>query len=97
MAQDFITINESAPLTHKFAGDLKRFVDHLRNVIDEAEKIKGIMEHNINDTNYGGVETLFGLSAGTGDDCYNLIAGTLGAIKGVIQSADALTLIDQVG
>lgn len=96
MARDFVKVDK-AQAGQKFGPDLMTAATQTRFLIDHLEFIKGVMEHNTDGSNYADVETLFGLAAGNGAIAYNLIAGTLGALKGTAQSSDALTLIDRVG
>lgn len=96
MPRDFITINQTLA-TAKYSGELKRFVETVREVLDLGQKVKGVMDHNTDGSNYADIEALFGLPTDNGDEVYNLVAGTLGALMGTVQSADALTLIDRIG
>ena len=96
MPKDFIRVDTTL-LAATFARDLVFFKDRVREAIDLGEKLKGVMEHNISGGDYADVEARFGLSVGEGQLAYNLVAGTLGALKGAVQSSDALTLIDRIG
>lgn len=96
MAQDFIRVDTSIS-TATYASHLLSLINQTRSLIDLAEKLKGIMDHNIAASDYTDVESLFGLTVGNGSPVYNLVAGSLAAMKGTAQSSDALTLIDRVG
>jgi len=96
MAADFIKITRGGT-GEKFGADLANAKNVARALIDQLEMLKGIAEHNIANADYTAMETIFGLSAGNGTVVYNLLAGTLGALKGTVQSSDALTLIDRIG
>lgn len=96
MPKDFIKIN-TADTNAKFATQLKTWIDQVRDVIDQGDKFKEIMDHNVNHPDYADIETVFGLPVGNGDEVYNLVSGTIAGIKGTAQSADALTLISRVG
>ena len=95
MPNDFIQINRSTG--DIYASDLYSLTSLVRQTIDIAEKVKDYCDHTVEGADYTALETLFGLPAGSGDEVYNLVAGTLGALKGQVQSADALTLIARVG
>jgi hypothetical protein len=96
MAIDFITVNTGDGAA-TFAADLVRFKELYRQTLDLGEKLKDIMDHNTDGSSYTGIETKFGLPAGNGDEVYNLVAGTLAALKGTAQSSDGIALIGRVG
>jgi len=96
MAIDFITVDNGVT-TATFAQDLIRFKELFRQTLDLGDKIKDIMDHNTDGSNYAGIETKFGIATGLGDDVYNLVAGALAAMKGTSQSSDGMTLIGRVG
>jgi len=96
MAKDFVKINQLAS-DPKWANKLASFRHQLRQVIDLGTELKGVMEHNIQNGDHGDVESLFALPPASGQVVYNLVAGALAALRGTVQSADALTLIDRVG
>lgn len=96
MPKDFVKVNQSDS-NAVMAARLIEFIGLYRRALDLGEYVKGVMEHNINGADYADLELRFGLAVGQGQIAYNLVAGTLGAMKGTAQSADGLTLIDRVG
>lgn len=96
MPLDYIKINTEIS-TEKFAADLINAIGALRNAIDQLEKCKALMDHMNNGIVFTDIETHFGLPSGTGQTIYDLLNGTLGAMKGTFQNADAVTLMERVG
>ncbi len=94
MPNDFIKIDRTTG--DIYASDLYSLTSLVRQTIDIAEKVKDYCDHTVEGADYTALETLFS-TTGSGDEVYNLVAGTLGALKGQVQSADALTLIARVG
>ncbi len=92
MAIDFITIDTSTT-TAKFATDLIRFKDVLREVIERADKLRGIMDHLNNGADFTQIEQKFGLAVGQGTTINTFITNCRSAVR----SASTLEFIDRVG
>lgn len=96
MPRDFIRIDVSIT-TQKYGPDLMLFIANFRSAVELGNRLKDILDHNTDGTNYADIEVLFGLPAGNGDEIYNLVSGALAALKGTAQSTDGLTLMARVG
>jgi hypothetical protein len=92
MARDFIRINQTVNTATK-ASLLSQYILSLRQTMELGDRVKGILEHNTDGTDYTDVESLFGVPAGSGQAVYNLV---LGAAAGV-RSADGRNLTERVG
>lgn len=92
MARDFITITSDTEGSHL----LKNSIESLRSARATIAKVRGWMIHSNDGTVWTDLETRFGIPAGTGDDVFNLINGTLQVLDGT-SSGYAAELIDRVG
>lgn len=98
MATDFIRADPTlTPQAQTYALLLISLVVSLRNMIDQLDRVKAVMDHSNDGVSFTAIESLFGLQAGKGQAVYDLINGTSGAIKGTMQNSNALALIDRVG
>src|SRR5262245_2382839 len=93
MPTDFIQVDSNA----KYAGDLLRYKELFRSVVDLAEKLVDMMNHNTDGVDYSSLEGLYGVPLGSGDEVYNLVLGSRAALLGTAQSSDGMTLIGRVG
>lgn len=90
MAADFIQ-----PSLSSRCGTLAvQISTDIRIVRDLLVKTKAIMDHNINGADYTALESLFGVSTGSGQPLYNLVAGALAEVQA---ASNSLQLIDRVG
>lgn len=89
MPTTFIPINISTRL----GADLRRAVDQLRDVRDRLERLKNVLDTQVDGANYTLVESQFGLQAGEGQLVYNLVTGAFAAVDG----AAVLQLINRAG
>jgi hypothetical protein len=76
VATTFLPVNTSTRL----GADLRRAVDQLRDVRDRLERLKNILDTQVDGTIYTLVESQFGLQAGDGQTAYNLVAGAFAAV-----------------
>jgi hypothetical protein len=74
-------------------ADLRRAVDLLRDLRDRLERLKNILDTQVDGINYSLVESQFGLQAGDGVLIYNLVAGAFAAVD----AAAVQQLINRVG
>jgi hypothetical protein len=95
---DFIRVNPNqTPDAQMYGSKLVSLTQQLRATIDLADQLKTLMDHMNTGTNFADIEATFGLPAGDGQTVYDLMNGTLLAIRGQAQNSNALSLIDRVG
>jgi hypothetical protein len=98
MPTDFLRADPSlTPAAQFYASKLVSTSKGLRSVIDQLEEIFAVMSHNNNGSTFTQIETLFGLASGNGQAVFDLVNGTLLALKGTAQNSNAISLIDRVG
>lgn len=98
MAVDFIKVDPTlTPQAQPCGVLLLGLVAQLRNTIDQLDRVKAVMDHSNDGATFSAIETLFGLPAGKGQTVYDLVNGTSGALRGIMQNSNALALIDRVG
>lgn len=98
MPIDFLRVNPALTPDAAFYGNrLISASKSLRSVVDQLEEILAVMSHSNNGASFAQIETLFGLAAGNGQAVFDLVNGTLLALKGTAQNSNALSLIDRVG
>lgn len=96
MARTFIKIDTSnAGATH--AGLLRAFVQQQRAAYELGSRIRAIMSNNNDGSVWTDVEALFGLPAGKGDDVYDLVNGTVGAMEGTFQNSNGKAIGELIG
>jgi hypothetical protein len=93
MTNDYIPPSPTA----RFGPKLISARQTLRTAINQLDEVKAIMDHNGDGTTWTTIESIFGLPAGKGQIVYDLINGTLGAMRGTFQNTNAITLTDIVG
>lgn len=96
MPIDFIRVT-TTDTAAAFASDLVSLVRQVRGVVDQLDKVKDIMSHNNNGTDFTPIEELFGLPTGTGQTVFDFINGTQMALTGNGQNSNAISLIERVG
>lgn len=94
--RDFIKVDRTTT-TATQAPSLLNAITRVRDAIEALDQVKTIMEHNHDGTTFTDLEALFGIPTGKGDDVYDLINGTRGAMGGTFQNNNAETLIAKVG
>lgn len=96
MARDFIKIDTTIT-TATQAGELRAYVGTLRDAYQRGKKILAVMGHNNDGTVFTDIEALYGLPAGKGQTVFNLVNGSIGAMEGTFQVADAKNITETVG
>ena len=96
MAKDFIKVNRTDSAATE-AGRLLAYKNTLRLAIEQGSYILEIMNHNQVPGDFADVEPLFGLPVGKGQIVYDLINGSVGAMKGLFQNANAKDLTETLG
>lgn len=96
MARDFIKVDTTQAAATQ-AQLLKSYISSLRQAFDFGTRVLAIMGHNNDGTVFTDIETIFGLPAGKGQTVFNLVNGSIGAMSGNFQVADAKTITEQVG
>ena len=89
MPTTFIPVNTTARL----GNELRRTIDLLRELRDRLEKLRFVLDTQVDGANYSMVESQFGLQAGDGQLVYNLVAGAYAAVDTV----SVQQLINRVG
>lgn len=98
MPKDFIRANPSlTPEAAFYASKLVATSKSLRSVMDQLEEMLAVMTHSNDGVDFSQIEGLFGLAAGKGQTVFDLVNGTLLALKGQGQNSNALSFIDRVG
>lgn len=92
MPIDFIRVDTTAA-NQKIAGEIQQLVAELRKAWDRAKKIKEIMDHNADGSDWGPLATLCGCTAGNSQALYNLVTGALASLD----DADPQALMSRVG
>lgn len=96
MARDYIKVNLSdTAATH--AALLTNYIRTLRNAYELGKEVLAIMNHNQDGSTWTDLEALFGLPAGKGDDVYDLVNGSVGAMEATFQNDDCKQITEQVG
>jgi hypothetical protein len=77
MAVQHISINS----TKRLGSELRQTVNYGTSFEQQLDKLKDIMDTMIDGTDYSRLETDFGLTTGKGETVYNLVAGSLTALR----------------
>lgn len=96
MAADFILVtrnNSAAP----FAGDPINLSRQIRSLLEIAQSISDKGARMVSGTDYTLFETLYGLPTGAGQPYLNFVNGTISALKGTAQNANAIEIMNRVG
>lgn len=104
MAADFITLNRTSS-TAPFVNELVSIPNDVRRLIDRLEQVreKGFRmfvpagENNNPPADFSVFETKYGIPTGQGQTVFDLVNGTLIALKGEAANANALELMNRVG
>jgi hypothetical protein len=94
--RDFIDVDTSTTVA-RYAPDLLQLRNAVRDVIERASKLKGIMDHNTAAGDFTDIERLFGLGVGEGTLVYGFVSGMLQAMRGNAQNNDTVTFSERVG
>jgi len=96
MARDFIKI-DTTTTTATQAQLLKSYVSTLRQAYELGTRVKSIMIHNNDNSNFSDIEALFGLPVGQGQVVFDLVNGSLGSMEGLFQVDDAKEITERLG
>ncbi len=95
MAIDFIKVTPANTTPH--ASLLLQYVSTLRSAYELGVRVKAIMGHMNDGSNFTQIVTEFGLPNGQGQTIFDLINGSVGSMEGAFQTADAKNLTERVG
>jgi hypothetical protein len=96
---DFIKIDRTNSAA-VFASKLVALPGELRRVMDKLEEIQQMGYHMFtagSPPDFTVFETNFGIPTGQGNAVFDLVNGTLLALNGTAQNANALDLVNRVG
>lgn len=93
---DFIKIDRTNS-TAVFSSEMVTLPQDLRRVMDKLEKIQQMGYRMFDDPDFTMFETNFGIPTGQGQTVFNLINGTILALTGAAQNANAVELVNRVG
>lgn len=96
MARDFIKINRT-DATATQAAALLSFVASLRIAYEQGNRVRDVMIHNNDGSNFADIEALFGLPVGKGQTVFDLVNGAIGSMTGTFQVDDAKEITERVG
>lgn len=96
MARDFIKVDRTT-VTATHAQDLLRLVSAVRAAYEQGIRIRDIMNHNHDGSDFTDIEALFGLPVGKGQAVFDLVNGTIGSMTGQFQVADAKNMTETIG
>jgi hypothetical protein len=98
MAKDFIKIDVTLAGATQ-AGLLRAYIQTLRTAYETGLRVRAIMTHNNDGTDFTPIETLFGLPGGLGygQVVFDLVNGSVGGMEGVFQTPDAKNITEKVG
>lgn len=95
MARNHIFIDTSVT-TATQAQTLKTFSQRLRETYELGLRIRDMMDHMNDGTNFTDIELRYGLAAGQGQTVYNMIKNMVDALEGDIQSNDGKQLSERL-
>lgn len=79
------------------AALLKQFVAQERAVYELGVRIRAQMSNMNNGSQWGTIETQYGLPTGKGATVYDLVNGTIGAMEGTFTNNNGKTLGELIG
>lgn len=97
MARDFIQVDTSAVHNRVHGNMLLQYVGELRRALETGERVLAIMNHNNDGSVWTDIEELFGIPTGKGQTVYDMLNGSIGAMKGTMQNAQAKNVTETVG
>jgi hypothetical protein len=95
MARDYITLTTTGTATQQPL--LKSYIFALRQAYNLGVQVAAIMAHNNDGTDFSDLEVLFGAETGSGQDLFDLVNGSTGAMNGTFQNFDCKTITEKVG
>ena len=96
MARDFIKVDRTT-VTATHAQSLLSLVSAVRSAYEQGIRVRDIMNHNHDGSDFSDIEALFGLPAGKGQTVFDLVNGTVGSMTGQFQVADAKNMTETIG
>ena len=93
---DFIKIDRTTS-TAVFSSEMVSLPQNLRRVMDQLEKIQQMGYRMFDDPDFTMFEANFGIPTGQGQTVFNLINGSILALTGAAQNANAVELVNRVG
>jgi hypothetical protein len=96
VARNYIKVNTSDTNATR-ANELAQFCRNLRQTYELGIRIRDIMDHMNDGTNFVDVETHFGLTTGNGQVVYNMVKNTVDSLEGDILSNDGKQMSERVG
>jgi hypothetical protein len=95
MAIDAIVVDSTAS-TALLAARLLDYKRKLRAALDAGTSLLGELNHLQDGSDWASIEARTGVGSGLGDDVYNLVNGSVGAMNGTFQNDDCKQLTEQV-
>jgi hypothetical protein len=95
MAIDAIAVDTSVS-TAILAAKLLDYKRKLRAAFDAGTSLLGELNHLQNGSDWTAIEAKVGVASGLGDEVYNLVNGSVGAMNGTFQNDDCKQLTEQV-
>jgi hypothetical protein len=96
VARNYIKVDTNNTLATR-AGELAQFCKNLRQTYELGIRIRDIMDHMNDGTNFADVELHFGLATGNGQTVYNMVKNTVDSLEGDILSNDGKQMSERVG
>lgn len=96
MARNYIKVDTNNTLATR-ANELARFCRELRSTYELGIRIRDVMDHMNDGTNFADIETHFGLAAGNGQTVFNMVKNTVDSLEGDILSNDGKQMSERVG
>jgi hypothetical protein len=96
MARDFIKINRTDTAATQ-ASLLLNYVSTLRSAYELGKRVKDIMGHNNDGSDFTDIVALFGLPTGKGQIVFDLVNGSVGSMEGSFQVDDAKEITERLG
>lgn len=96
MAQDFIPIDTRLAGASQ-AGELLNLKAAMQAAYSQGLKVRGIMLHCHEGTEFTYLEQLFGVPAGQGQVVFDLVNGAIGSMEGEFMVDDCKELCERIG
>lgn len=95
MPSDPIRVDTRAPGASQ-AGELLNLRNAMQAAYAQGNKVRGVMMHAHDGTDFTDLEQLYGLAAGEGQVVFDLVNGAIGSMEGQFQVDDAKELCDRI-
>lgn len=96
MARAFIKIDTTLAGATQ-AALLRTFVQQQRSAYELGARVRAMMTNMNDGTNFSDIETFFGVPASQGQNVFNLVNGTVGAMEGTFQNNNGKSLGELIG